>query len=79
MMSGDMRIAAMFAFTGIDMNGHFDERRHGVKQLMTNVFGDFMALAGWHLAIHGNVKLGALAMPDPTHCHIMHIHHIFIR
>ncbi len=62
MMVTEMGVAAMLAFARVNVNRHVRERGHGVKEIVPNLLGNGMALAGGHLAVNGNVELGALAM-----------------
>lgn len=75
-MPGEVCLTTEFTFAGIHVDGHIGQRGHGMNQLMPDRFGDAMAVASGHLTIHCDVKLGALAMTDPTHGDVVYFHHI---
>ena len=51
---------------GFDMHNNLSQVRHLVKQIVTQLFGDVMALDRRQVRFHGNVNLGSEAMPHPT-------------
>ena len=77
MMRGGMRVAAALAFARVHMDGRIHQRRHGVEQFVADVFGDPMAFAGRHLAIHDDVELSPLTMSHPANGYIMDVHDFF--
>ena len=54
-MTREVGCAATLAFAGVNVNGHICERGHGVEEIVPDLFGDTMALAGRHLTVNGDV------------------------